>query len=31
MPKFSADGVEIYYEVNGQGYPLVWCHEFGGS
>ncbi len=31
MPKFSADGVEIYYEVTGEGYPLVWSHEFGGS
>jgi len=31
MPKFSANGVEIYYEVNGEGFPLVWCHEFGGS
>ncbi len=31
MPKFSANGVELYYEVNGQGFPLVWCHEFGGS
>ena len=31
MPKFSADGVNIYYEVTGEGFPLVWCHEFGGS
>ena len=31
MPKFSARGVNIYYEVTGQGYPLVWSHEFGGS
>ena len=31
MPKFSANGVNIYYEVTGEGYPLVWCHEFGGS
>ncbi len=31
MPKFSADGVEIYYEVTGEGFPLVWSHEFGGS
>lgn len=31
MPTFSADGVNIYYEVTGQGYPLVWSHEFGGS
>ena len=31
MPKFSADGVDIYYEVTGEGFPLVWSHEFGGS
>ena len=31
MPKFTANGVNIYYEVTGEGYPLVWSHEFGGS
>ena len=31
MPTFSANGVDIYYEVTGQGYPLIWSHEFGGS
>ena len=31
MPKFSSDGVDIYYEVTGHGFPLVWSHEFGGS
>ena len=31
MPKFSANGVDIYYEVTGEGFPLVWSHEFGGS
>ena len=31
MPKFSSNGVEIYYEVTGRGFPLVWAHEFGGS
>ena len=31
MPKFSANGVNIYYEVTGEGYPLVWSHEFAGS
>lgn len=30
MPKFSADGVELYYEVTGEGFSLVWSHEFGG-
>ena len=31
MPKFSANGVNLFYEVTGEGFPLVWCHEFGGS
>ena len=31
MPSFSADGVNIYYEVTGRGFPLVWCHEFAGN
>ncbi len=31
MPNFSAAGVELYYEVTGEGFPLVWSHEFGGS
>ena len=31
MPTFSANGVNIYYEVTGQGFPLVWCHEFAGN
>ena len=31
MPTFSADGVNIYYEETGRGFPLVWCHEFAGN
>ena len=31
MPSFSADGVNIFYEVTGRGFPLVWCHEFAGN
>ncbi len=31
MPSFSADGVNIYYEITGRGFPLVWCHEFAGN
>ena len=31
MPTFSVDGVNLYYQVTGRGFPLVWCHEFGGS
>ena len=31
MPTFSANGVNIYYEVTGEGFPLVWSHEWAGS
>ena len=32
MPTFAAaDGVNIYYEVAGQGYPLLLSHEFAGD
>ena len=31
MPKFSVNGVEIYYEVHGEGFPLLWSHEFAGD
>lgn len=31
MPTFSSDGVEIYYQVAGEGYPLVMAHEFAGD
>jgi pimeloyl-ACP methyl ester carboxylesterase len=31
MPKFSANGVELFYEVTGEGFPLVWSHEFAGN
>ena len=31
MPNFSSDGVDIYYEVAGEGYPLVLSHEFAGD
>ena len=31
MPNFSSDGVDIHYQVAGQGYPLVWSHEFAGD
>ena len=32
MPTFTAaDGVNIYYEVAGQGYPLLLSHEFAGD
>ncbi len=31
MPTFSSNGVEIYYQVAGEGYPLVMAHEFAGD
>ena len=31
MPTFSSDGVEIYYQIAGEGYPLVLAHEFAGD
>ena len=31
MPKFSVNGVEIYYEVHGEGFPFLWSHEFAGD
>ncbi|MFQ6029766.1 MAG: alpha/beta fold hydrolase [Dehalococcoidia bacterium] len=31
MPKFSANGVSLYYEETGRGFPLVWSHEFAGN
>ena len=23
--------VDLYYEETGQGFPLIWCHEYGGD
>ena len=31
MPKASVDGVHLYYEVSGSGYPLLFAHEFAGD
>ena len=31
MPTATIDGAEIYYEVTGEGDPLVWSHEFAGD
>ena len=31
MPYVSVDDVKLYYEVTGEGYPLVWAHEFAGD
>jgi pimeloyl-ACP methyl ester carboxylesterase len=31
MPTAKINGVNIYYEVTGDGFPLVLSHEFGGT
>src|SRR5258706_7491978 len=28
----SAGGeIDLYFEETGRGFPLIWCHEFGGD
>jgi len=31
MPLANVNGVKLYYEVTGDGLPLVFCHEFAGT
>ncbi|MBM3223975.1 MAG: alpha/beta fold hydrolase [Candidatus Tectomicrobia bacterium] len=31
MPMASVNGIQLYYEVTGSGYPLLFCHEFAGD
>jgi pimeloyl-ACP methyl ester carboxylesterase len=31
MPTALVNGVDLAYEEAGDGFPLVWCHEFAGS
>jgi pimeloyl-ACP methyl ester carboxylesterase len=31
MPSARVNGVEIAFSEAGEGFPLVWCHEFAGS
>ena len=31
MPKAAINGIELYYEEAGEGYPLIWSHEFAGD
>ena len=28
MPTFSSGGVDIHYQIAGEGYPMVLSHEF---
>src|SRR5512144_2794107 len=31
MPTARVNGVELYYEETGSGFPLIWSHEFAGD
>lgn len=31
MPKMPIGDVEIHYEETGQGFPVIFCHEFAGD
>ena len=31
MATVRVNGIEVYYEAVGSGFPLVWAHEWGGS
>ena len=31
MPTALINDVNIYYEITGEGFPIVWSHEFGGD
>ncbi|MBI2846839.1 MAG: alpha/beta fold hydrolase [Chloroflexi bacterium] len=31
MPKTKINGIELYYEVHGEGFPVVFTHGFAGT
>ena len=31
MPHIDAAGVKLYFEEAGQGYPIIFVHEFGSD
>ena len=31
MPIAHVNGVDLAYEEHGEGFPLIWVHEFAGS
>lgn len=31
MPTVSVNGVELYYESTGEGFPIIFSHEFAGD
>lgn len=31
MGTIAVNGVDLHYEVTGEGFPIVWCHEYAGD
>ncbi|MBI3967410.1 MAG: alpha/beta hydrolase [Chloroflexi bacterium] len=31
MATAKINGIELFYEITGEGYPIVWSHEFAGD
>ena len=31
MPKAHVNGIDLYYEITGSGFPLALVHEFSGK
>lgn len=31
MPEMKVNGVTLAYEEYGEGFPLIWCHDYSGS
>ena len=31
MPITDINGIKLFYETNGTGYPIIFCHEFAGD
>ncbi len=31
MPLAPVNGINLYYEEHGEGFPLIWSHEFAGD
>jgi pimeloyl-ACP methyl ester carboxylesterase len=31
MPRVAVNGVELFYEVTGEGFPVIFSHEYGGD
>jgi len=31
LPKAPINGIRLHYEIAGEGFPLIWCHELAGD